>query len=50
MPLQELGSLSWQQQVAFTHVALVAGECAHPRFGKRSPLGMVVLTVNAGYE
>lgn len=39
-----------QQRIARAHVALLAEECAHPRFGKRTPLGSVVLTVNAGYE
>jgi hypothetical protein len=39
-----------QQRIAREHVALLAEETAHPRFGKRTPLGTVVLTVNAGYE
>jgi hypothetical protein len=38
------------QRRALDHVALLAEECAHPRFGKRTPLGTIVLTVNAGYE
>jgi hypothetical protein len=42
--------LSASQRVAVEHIALIAEECAHPRFGKRTPLGTVVLTVNAGYE
>lgn len=39
-----------QQRIALKHVALLAEECAHPRYGVRSPLGTVVVTVNAGYE
>jgi hypothetical protein len=39
-----------QQATARAHIALLAEECAHPRFGKRTPLGTIVLTVNAGYE
>jgi hypothetical protein len=39
-----------QQAMALANVAMLAEECAHPRFGKRSPLGTVVITVNAGYE
>lgn len=39
-----------QQRTALEHVALLAEECVHPRFGARTPLGSVVLTVNAGYE
>lgn len=39
-----------QQKMALRHVALIAEECAHPRFGHRTPLGSIVLTVNAGYE
>lgn len=39
-----------QQRVALEHIALLAEECAHPRYGKRTPIGTVVLTVNAGYE
>jgi hypothetical protein len=39
-----------EQRIAREHVALLAEECAHPRFGKRTPFGSVVLTVNAGYE
>lgn len=39
-----------QQRIALEHIALLAEECAHPRFGSRTPLGSVVLTVNAGYE
>jgi hypothetical protein len=42
--------MSEAQKIALAHVALLAEECAHPRFGKRTPLGTVVLTVNAGYE
>jgi hypothetical protein len=39
-----------QQRIALAHVALLAEECAHPRFGRQTPLGSIVLTVNAGYE
>jgi len=39
-----------QQTTALVHIALIAEECAHPRFAKRTPLGTVVVTVNAGYE
>ena len=38
------------QRRALLHVCLLAEECANPRFGVRSPLGSVVVTVNAGYE
>ncbi len=38
------------QQTALAHIALLAEECAHPRYGKRTAIGTVVLTVNAGYE
>lgn len=38
------------QKVALNNVALLAEECAHPRFAQRQALGSVVLTVNAGYE
>lgn len=39
-----------EQRRALRFVCLLAEECAHPRFGTRTPLGSVVLTVNAGYE
>jgi len=39
-----------QQRIAREHVALIAEECAHPRYARRTPLGTVVVTVNAGYE
>jgi hypothetical protein len=39
-----------EQRTATEHIVLIAEECAHPRFGKRSAIGTVVLTVNAGYE
>jgi hypothetical protein len=39
-----------QQATAIANPTLLAEECAHPRFGKRSPIGTVVLTVDAGYE
>lgn len=38
------------QRTALAHVALLAEETAHPRFARRTPLGSIVLTVNAGYE
>jgi hypothetical protein len=38
------------QLTAIRNVALLAEECAHPRFGRRTPLGTIVLTINAGYE
>lgn len=38
------------QRIALRHVALLAEETAHPRFGRRYRRGTVVLTVNAGYE
>lgn len=38
------------QQIAFRHVALLAEECAHPRFSGRTSLGSINLTINAGYE
>jgi len=42
--------LSAWQEVALAHPALLAEECAHPRYGHRTPMGTVVLTVNTGYE
>lgn len=39
-----------QQRIALENVALIAEECARPRHAKRTPLGSLVLTVNAGYE
>jgi len=39
-----------QQQIALANVALIAEDCMHPRFGKRTPLGTIILSVNAGYE
>jgi hypothetical protein len=45
-----VSALKPAQMVALANVALLAEECAHPRFGKRTPLGTVVVTVNAGYE
>jgi hypothetical protein len=39
-----------QQRTALAHIALIAEECAHPRFAQRMPMGTLVLTVNAGYE
>lgn len=42
--------MSPAQKLALAHVALLAEETAHPRFGRRAPLGTIVLTVNAGYE
>lgn len=45
-----LERLTPAQREAATNVALLAEECANPRFGARSPLGTTVLTVNAGYE
>lgn len=42
--------MTTQQRTALEHVCLLAEECLHLRFGVRTPLGSVVLTVNAGYE
>lgn len=39
-----------QQETAFRNIALIAEECALPRYGQRTALGTVVVTVNAGYE
>lgn len=39
-----------RQLTAITNPALLGEECAHPRYGKVTPFGTVVLTVNAGYE
>jgi hypothetical protein len=47
---QGMQSLTDPQRVALTHVALLAEECAHPRFAAQQALGTAVLTVNAGYE
>jgi hypothetical protein len=38
------------QRTALGKVALVAEECAHPRYHTRTALGSVTVTVNAGYE
>jgi hypothetical protein len=38
------------QRIALDHVALLAEECAHPRHASMTPLGSLVLSVNAGYE
>jgi hypothetical protein len=38
------------QRIALYRPALLAEECAHPRYGTRGPAGTVVLTVNSGYE
>lgn len=38
------------QLTAITNYALLAEECAHPRFGHVLAHGTLVLTVNAGYE
>jgi hypothetical protein len=45
-----MNDLTKAQHTALAHAALLAEECAHPRFAKQTPLGSVVLTVNAGYE
>jgi hypothetical protein len=42
--------LTGSQRMALQHPALIAEECAHPRYARRTGLGTVVLTVNAGYE
>lgn len=47
---QPFDSLTPAQRTALDNIALVAEECAHPRFGHHSRIGSVVLTVNAGYE
>jgi hypothetical protein len=36
--------MTTQQDTAIAHPTLLAEECAHPRFGKRSPIGTVVVT------
>ncbi len=38
------------QRIALRYPALLAEECAHPRFARLLPLGSLVLTINAGYE
>lgn len=38
------------QLLALHRPALLAEETAHPRYGTRTAVGTVVLTVNAGYE
>ena len=38
------------QGIALRHPALIAEECAHPRFATQTALGSVVLTINTGYE
>ncbi len=39
-----------RQTIAIRHPALLAEECAHPRFAHWTSLGSLVLSVNAGYE
>jgi len=39
-----------QQRTALKFPALIAEECAHPRYNARTALGSVTVTVNAGYE
>ena len=43
-------SLTIAQRTALYRPALLAEECTHPRYHTRGPLGIVVLTVNSGYE
>lgn len=43
-------TLTPAQRTALENVALVAEECAHPRYAQRARIGTVILTVNAGYE
>ena len=43
-------SFTRQQQAAIGKPALLAEECAHPRYGALSALGSVVVTINTGYE
>lgn len=39
------------QRIAIEHPALIAEECAHPRYAHRlAKRTSLVLTVNAGYE
>jgi hypothetical protein len=38
------------QLTAISHPALLAEECAHPRFGHQTVTGTVVLSVNSGFE
>jgi hypothetical protein len=38
------------QRRALKNPALLAEECAHPRFGSETPFGTIVLTINTGYE
>jgi hypothetical protein len=42
--------MSPEQARALAKPALIAEECAHPRYAKQTALGSVVLTVNTGYE
>jgi hypothetical protein len=39
-----------QQKMALRYPCLLAEETAHPRFGRVTPTGTVVVTVNSGYE
>lgn len=45
-----MDSYNRAQRIALRHPALIAEECAHPRYGSRTALGTVVLTINTGYE
>ncbi len=47
--MDRVSAKAWQE-AARDYVCLLAEECAHPRFGHVTPLGTVVLTINAGYE
>lgn len=43
-------SVSMAREVALSNPCYLAEECANPAYGRRGPLGTIVLTVNAGYE
>ncbi len=42
--------MNQRQRYAIENHCRLASECIDPRFGWRSPLFSVVLTVNSGYE
>lgn len=39
-----------QQRTALRRPALIAEECAHPRYRNRTRSGTVIITVDSGYE
>lgn len=38
------------QRIAITHHCRLGGETCHPRFGRATATGSIIVTVNSGYE